>query len=208
MWPLDGFLVIHQRSGMARRGPGQGICFLSGSSAHVEPEGSGRYLRLTLDGPHLYWAIVTTTPKSSATISTPETLHYSQAGLVWPRAGGSHHEEHLLKAASRIPTGAADLIAAAWHLLCENVLNDNPPLASGADATWQSVCAYLSQNLERGVGRADTAQALGLHPHYLSDLCRSQTGRRFGEILTDLRIDCAEILLRDTNLPISSIAKQ
>ncbi|WP_276354349.1 AraC family transcriptional regulator [Cohnella caldifontis] len=64
---------------------------------------------------------------------------------------------------------------------------------------------YLRQNYDRGIQVKDVASSVNLHPGYLQRIFRSVTGSTLIETLTELRMDKAKMLLRQTNVPVTDI---
>lgn len=207
--PLAGELRLVLADGSERPlRVGEGAAFLAGSHATGTTPDDGRVLRVTLDRPHLYWAVGTVR-------RTPDPdfrrWDHSQRGVALVRDRRHLFDELLATALEPAPPGAAgwreDLAAAAWQSLRAWLAAEQAPIAgSRAEATWQLAADYLRQHLAAATTRADVAAALGLHPNYLSDLCRRCTGESFGEHLRAQRLERAALLLRETDLSVRRIA--
>jgi AraC-like DNA-binding protein/quercetin dioxygenase-like cupin family protein len=64
---------------------------------------------------------------------------------------------------------------------------------------------YLQTNYRHATLK-DAAKTLNLHPNYMCRVVKEITGKTFGDLLTDIRMEIAENLLTLTNMPIESIA--
>lgn len=69
----------------------------------------------------------------------------------------------------------------------------------------EQMVAYIEQHLDT-VTLADVGARFGYHPNYVSTLLHRQTGRTFSQILLQVRMDRARLLLAMTSLPIERIA--
>lgn len=69
----------------------------------------------------------------------------------------------------------------------------------------EQMVAYIEQHLD-AVTLADVGARFGYHPNYVSTLLHRQTGRTFSQILLQVRMDRACLLLAMTGLPIERIA--
>jgi len=188
---------------------GEAACFLAGSHATVVNDDDSQVLRVTLDRPHLYWALGRV--RRTADPDFRRWDHQVQ-GIALPR--DRHHLFDELLAHALHPPAAApatwrpELVAAAWQLLRAWVF-DHREVHAGRDAatTWRLACEYLREHLARATQRSDVAAALGLSANYLSDLCRHQTGVSYAHFVRDLRLERAALLLRTTTLPVRRIAE-
>lgn len=64
---------------------------------------------------------------------------------------------------------------------------------------------FLSQNYDRDIRVTDVASAVNLHPGYLQRIFKSATGRTLIDALTDIRMEKAKMLLKQTNIPVTEI---
>ena len=64
---------------------------------------------------------------------------------------------------------------------------------------------FLRQNYDRDVRIREVAAAVNVHPGYLQRIFKAQTGKTITEQLTELRMEKAKILLRQTDIPVSDI---
>ena len=105
--------------------------------------------------------------------------------------------------AAATPLGRALLELSLEHLRADT---DASP-QSKAERTWQGVQHYLAEHYAQPLTRESVADAVGLHPNYLSTLCTARSGRAFHETLEAIRLDRAEHLLRHTGMTIKAAAE-
>ena len=89
-----------------------------------------------------------------------------------------------------------------------NLKMDSPLIHSWQEQVVEDVQQYLATNLAAQVTLAEISNQVGLSPNYLCALFREQTGKTIFEHLGYLRLKKAQFLLRNTQLPIYSIAEQ
>ncbi len=65
---------------------------------------------------------------------------------------------------------------------------------------------YILKNYNRGISLESLAEELRLNQSYVSSIFKKGTGINFKQFLTDVRMDNAKRLLRETNMNISQIA--
>lgn len=65
--------------------------------------------------------------------------------------------------------------------------------------------AYMHHNYDRDIQVKDIAAAVSLHPGYLHRLFRAQQGKSLTGYLTELRMEKAKMLLRETDIAIADI---
>ncbi|MGI6535151.1 MAG: helix-turn-helix transcriptional regulator [Eggerthellaceae bacterium] len=92
-------------------------------------------------------------------------------------------------------------LAAVMYLARQ--LNDTS--ANADTPIYEQMVAYIEQHLD-AVTLADVGARFGYHPNYVSTLLHLQTGRTFSQILLQVRMDRACLLLAMTSLPIERIA--
>ena len=71
----------------------------------------------------------------------------------------------------------------------------------------EQMTTYVEQHHE-AVPFADVAARFGYHPNYVSALLHRQTGRTFSQILLQVRMERACLLLSTTTLPVARIASK
>lgn len=70
----------------------------------------------------------------------------------------------------------------------------------------QQVKAYINENLDREISRAELAEAVHLHPDYLSHFFKSKTDMSISDYISSVRLDHAMTLLLTSEKPVSEIA--
>lgn len=129
-------------------------------------------------------------------VSAP--LRYTARALT-ACAQGTHH-----------PEAARSLALALAHLAIAELQTAQHPLPqSKAEATYQDLRHWLDTYCHQPTMNRDrVADAFALSPAYVSRLFKRFTGESFVDYLTRLRLDFAEQLLRDTELPVGEVAAQ
>lgn len=64
---------------------------------------------------------------------------------------------------------------------------------------------FIQQNYMKPIGLVETSELVGFKPSYFSALFKKETGQNFLEYLSEVRIQKAKELLRETNLSIAEI---
>ncbi|HYE07174.1 MAG TPA: helix-turn-helix transcriptional regulator [Planctomycetota bacterium] len=128
-----------------------------------------------------------------------------------PLAGPATHILRALADQAERPADAAlegELIAALLRLarahLAADGIADERPSATHARAARELMRTAFAEPLTRD----DIARALGVHPTYLSQLWRRETGTTLREALLGVRVEHAHGLLRATRLPLAQIARR
>lgn len=70
------------------------------------------------------------------------------------------------------------------------------------------VKAYIEENLDCEISRTEIAEAVHLHPDYLSHFFKEKTGLSISDYINEVRMEHAKTLLLTTEDPVSSIAFQ
>jgi AraC-like DNA-binding protein len=79
--------------------------------------------------------------------------------------------------------------------------------ATGVQGMYVQQCIeYLQQNYDRNVQVKDVAEAINLHPGYLQRVFKLKTGTSIMSYLNTFRMEKTQMLLRQTEIPISDIA--
>lgn len=79
---------------------------------------------------------------------------------------------------------------------------------SKADKSIDKIMAYIQAHFSEDISLNIVADAVYLHPAYISRLMKERTGKTFSAIITDLRIEKAISLLEDSHLRVYEIAEQ
>ncbi|MCZ7644924.1 MAG: helix-turn-helix transcriptional regulator [Planctomycetota bacterium] len=160
----------------------------------------------------------------------PHFVHLMHARQTGPRrAPGRHrmlavlhapssHDEDLrafVEALRRAagPAGLADprYARGLLELLLRRVraLVEKPAPAAGGKAAlaYEAACRYLREHDRPGLGRAELARILDLHPNHLSRLFKRRGGATFNAYLTRLRLERARALLAEPALTVEQVAR-
>jgi AraC-like DNA-binding protein len=79
--------------------------------------------------------------------------------------------------------------------------------ATGVQGMYVQQCIeYLQQNYDRNVQVKDVAESINLHPGYLQRVFKLKTGTSIMHYLNNFRMEKTQMLLRQTEIPISEIA--
>lgn len=68
------------------------------------------------------------------------------------------------------------------------------------------VKAYIAENLGREISRGELAEAVYLHPDYLSHFFKEKTGMSISTYIANVRMERAKTLLLATEKPVSEVA--
>lgn len=82
-----------------------------------------------------------------------------------------------------------------------------PTFTQKADVQRFALLQYIQDNFDT-VTLAQIAEKFHYTPEYTSRLIKSTTGKSFTQILQQVRLEKAQVLLQDTNLSVSNIANQ
>lgn len=70
------------------------------------------------------------------------------------------------------------------------------------------VMAYIREHFSEDISLNTVADAVYLHPSYISRLIKEQTGKNFSTLITEMRIDRAVSLLESTDLRVYEVAEK
>lgn len=76
------------------------------------------------------------------------------------------------------------------------------------DVTMSKTISFMEENFTSNIQLAHVAEAVFLHPNYLSALFSKKMGLTFRDYLRTLRINHAKKLIQETNLSVNEIAEQ
>ena len=79
----------------------------------------------------------------------------------------------------------------------------NRETASGRPS--EKIVQYIGEHFDT-VTLKEIAKRFSYHPNYISTLLHREVGKSFSQILLELRMERALILLKGTNLPVEEIA--
>lgn len=95
----------------------------------------------------------------------------------------------------------AQLIVTVARIYCDTLAKGINP----ADLYVKQSIEYMHHNYDRDIQVKDIAAAVSLHPGYLHRLFRAQLGKSLTGYLTELRMEKAKMLLRETDVAIADI---
>jgi two-component system response regulator YesN len=72
----------------------------------------------------------------------------------------------------------------------------------------EKILTYMQEHYAEDIGVKDIASLVEISPNYLSSKFKQETGKRFLEYLTELRINRSKLLLQNSNMYIHMIAKE
>lgn len=72
----------------------------------------------------------------------------------------------------------------------------------------QKTKQYIETNYRKDISLMDCARSVGISPYYLSHIFKERTGQTFVEYLSQVRIEEAKRLCRNTNLTINEISEK
>ncbi|WP_206171013.1 helix-turn-helix transcriptional regulator [Phragmitibacter flavus] len=90
------------------------------------------------------------------------------------------------------------------------LMDQEPAAGTGvrrAHFTWRAACHYVQEHLAQGIGRADVAAFLRLHPNHVSRLFSEFSGGSFNAYLLKARLQRAQGLLRDPSMNVGQVAR-
>jgi two-component system response regulator YesN len=91
----------------------------------------------------------------------------------------------------------------------QDLLEDNfHKRSDGNSFQIEKVLNYLQDHYAQDIGVKDIASLIEISPNYLSAKFKQETGKRFLEYLTELRVNRSKLLLKNTTLYIHMIAKE
>ena len=106
--------------------------------------------------------------------------------------------------------GKKQFLKTAVKLLLKSIYNDlersQELTLDNARRSYRNVLEYVNKNYTSPIKRSDAAQALRLSESYISKLFRKYGNCSFNSYLLQLRLNKAELLLKDTMLSVSEIA--
>ena len=76
-----------------------------------------------------------------------------------------------------------------------------------SDALFKAIYNLIQLNYA-SITLSQLAEKFHYTPEYTSRLCKATTGRSFTQILQQVRLEKAQVLLQDTNLSVANIANQ
>lgn len=95
------------------------------------------------------------------------------------------------------------LVMAVLMHIARRYQDSRPP--AGAERLSEQIVRYMSEHTE-AVTLKDIAARFAYHPNYISGLLHRELGKTFSQILLELRMERAVMLLKGTDLPIEETA--
>lgn len=142
-------------------------------------------------------------------------LHSANGENSWYHTNGPVRAEGLLMiraldalpASDRFDLLRRDLIRALVRLAVIELEDDVPILRGKAARTYGKALEYIISNQSEELSRAGTAEAVGVTVSHLSRLFMQLGGMDFVNTVKKLRLERAELLLKQTSLAIKEIAE-
>jgi AraC-like DNA-binding protein len=132
-------------------------------------------------------------------------LTFPDEAPVWPLLDVMMREYVRSEEAGEARSEALKTLAAS--LMIYTAAQYHRQYGSGEDMSTAEKMVYYIESHSEKVTLADLSSEFGYHPNYISSMLRSETGRSFSEILLEKRMEKAEILLRNTDMTVESVAE-
>lgn len=91
-------------------------------------------------------------------------------------------------------------------ILSETCHSVTKRLKQSTDYIIKKILDYIDENYKEQISLTDAAESVYRSPSYVSRIMKQSTGKGFTQTLTEKRLDEAKHLLKDTPMPVSSIA--
>jgi AraC-like DNA-binding protein len=142
---------------------------------------------------------------------TPWAFHTGSAIA----GAGRHALDALCAAADPDQHGNVDitvmrpLVDVVLRLALRHLRSDTTDVspASRSYRTWRQAVEIISARYGHAIGRESVAAAVGIHPNYLTALCKRYGSASFQQLLEEVRLDRAKHLLRSTNWKLEHVAR-
>ena len=145
-------------------------------------------------------------------------------GMGWPVNSPAYHTArplegaglHLLRALDTAgdapiePTAAAHVVDALLRCARDHLAADDVERrgTTRSYTSWYEVMAFVNSHYTQRFSREEAAAAIGLHPNYLSSLCKRYVGKSFQELVESVRVDRAKHYLSATDWKLWQVARQ
>ncbi|MDD5598838.1 MAG: AraC family transcriptional regulator [Victivallaceae bacterium] len=103
---------------------------------------------------------------------------------------------------------AVPLIKALAYQVIEDVEHELSPPLTRAERTLKRIMEYTQQAYHTPVNRASISAELKINPSSLSRIFKENTGTDFNAYLNQLRMEKAEFILKNYDLPVEKVADQ
>lgn len=117
----------------------------------------------------------------------------------------ANHRSHSMTRELRLKAVLLELIA---YYFDESHFKREMHNDSGLGIKWNEVLAYIEANLHKNIQIDDLAKFAFLHPNYFITSFKNMMGCSPIQYVTNRRIELAKQLLMETELPVTSVAKQ
>ncbi|WP_020619812.1 response regulator transcription factor [Paenibacillus daejeonensis] len=125
-----------------------------------------------------------------------------------------HVEDYLLKPVHQAELGrllksmAVDLLERKREEAGPQIRSESSPPARPNNEYIRLLKEYVENNYAQDLSLSSAAEYLGLHPSYMGQLLKKETGTTFVQYLTQLRMTKAkELLTQARQLPLATVAK-
>lgn len=105
-----------------------------------------------------------------------------------------------------LDTMTTNVLTELYGQICLNVPTNSRTLTS--KQIYSDIVDFIQLHIAENIRVADIADHFGYNPKYLSHLFSQITGIPLKQFIQNKKIDSANFMLTDTNLPISDIAKE
>ena len=107
------------------------------------------------------------------------------------------------------PRCASELLRVFLRMAVTHSARCAEEIPGKAASTWRRVQEHVAANCHQDIDRSSTAEALGLNPTYLSEICTQHSGFGFARLVESVRLERARILLRnEPGLTIREVAER
>ena len=89
--------------------------------------------------------------------------------------------------------------------VCQTIAGTQQNKAQG---TIDQALQYIQDHYKKEISLVDVSRQVNVSPYYFSKIFKEETGENFTEYLTNLRIEKAKELLRDTEYSVKEICLQ
>lgn len=83
----------------------------------------------------------------------------------------------------------------------------HPALSETDSPIIQEIKTYVLHHMDAEISLQAAAEKVHVHPNYLSQLFKKETGKNFSQFIREIRLSRAKELLRETNLKIYEVAR-
>lgn len=113
-------------------------------------------------------------------------------------------DEESISLSEKAGRSVADLLTWIHHAISKVLIQAD--VVQESDSVIETIKRYISNHIDQDLSRESIAEMVYLHPDYLSRLFKKETGTSITDYISTNRINMAKELLRQTNIPISTIS--